>query len=134
MLKKTSIFIALLLANLLLLGHDLVPHHHDNHSNTASPLNHASAHNEAHDHNANDNDTHDNLPEFFSHFLHAPYYPVSNGLTITPQEELPVILITDELGIYYHEQLFILLHPPDNDSGLLCAVFHSLSLRAPPAC
>jgi hypothetical protein len=141
MLRKISMFIAVLSAYLLVLGHDLVPHHH--HDERAEAIAHqqhdaeaAEAHHH-HEHESENTADHSPLPEFFSHFIHAVYYPVSgNGSVETSVQvkALPCPAITHDVMRPAAFTIPIAHHPPDDHPIRQEFLSASRSLRAPPVC
>jgi hypothetical protein len=135
MVRKTLIFFTLLSAYLMLLGHDLIPHHHHG--------DHPSAEHHQHDdyddyHDENSDDDHEGWPETFSHFAHTPYSSAAETLVITaPVKQTPVqaiIFLADPLQLHCLKAIPAKHHPPDEERCHSLLLVESLPLRAPPAC
>lgn len=131
MLRKAVIFFTLISAYLLMLGHDIIPHHHHGHDYIELRDVH-------HDDPANDDsdDDHSGLPEFFAQYVHVPYQVSSySGFSLVksfreishaPAESPTITLLLPD--IVFDSPL-----PPGDVGKYYCIRIPSLSLRAPPA-
>lgn len=130
MIRRTIIFVTVLSAYLLMLGHDIIPHHHHHdHVNIE-------AHHEHHD-DSEDNDDHEGLPEFFAQFVHAPYQAPNNtsvsfvidykDYSTDPVNILAAPPAPPGLSVDQPD-------PPEDVGKIRGSHFSSASLRAPPVC
>jgi hypothetical protein len=130
MVRKTFIFFTLLSAYLLLLGHDLIPHHHHD--------DHATAERHSHDDARDADDDHEELPELFSYFVHAPYKAPAAGIVIPSAEKQAAAqtadLLPDAIQFHILKTIPVSHHPPNDEPCHSLLLSSSLPLRAPPAC
>jgi hypothetical protein len=133
MVRKTIIFLCLISAYLLQVGHDVIPHHHDH--DLVAVEHHHDQHDESH---SSDSDEHDGLPHFFAHFIHTPY-KISYS---TEFEFAQKISLATAFAVTCDPVLLPLPgtvtdspHPPNYDIPIRSALLsYILPERAPPAC
>jgi hypothetical protein len=131
MLKKRAAILFLTLAYAILLGHNIIPHHHHDHDE------HLTEHHDT-DHHHDDNADNDGLNHLFAHFTHA-----ADGFSFTTNHNITntfsklqlslVAVLPDNFAL---DEFLIppLLHKPPAEHLIFISP-HSLSsgLRAPPA-
>ncbi len=135
MIRRTIIFVTVLSAYLLMLGHDIIPHHHHHHHDHDHID--MDVHHDHHADDSKDESDHNGLPEFFAKFNHAPYQAPGKpaiSLPFSSQDcSAEFIVVTTILP----SPPDMNVDPPDPPEDVGC--FHdvrisSLALRAPPAC
>lgn len=131
MRKKRFILFSIWLALSIVLGHNIVPHHHH------SDADHSAAGVPEVQHHQNENDENP-LADFFSHFAHGSYTSTVTYLTVQSQEDTLVeksvfqaAILSGSFIINYKFQ--VLPHSPDWGE-FTSSYDHSLRLpaRAPP--
>ncbi len=131
MLKKYTAILMMFTAYAILLGHNIIPHHHHDHDE------HLTGQHNTH-HNHDDGEDNDGLNHMFSHFTHA-----ADGFSFTPNHNISntfsklqlslVAVLPDNFALSNFDIPPLLGSPPAEHLIYISPHSHSSGLRAPPA-
>lgn len=130
--KRYTAILFLFVAYAILLGHNLIPHHHHDHDSTAKH------HSHGHHDNGNDENKSDDLNHILTHFMHSAEgfsFLISHNIPNTLlKQHIPLVAVLpynfsiDELQVPHLRD-----KPPAVYLVYISPHFHPSGLRAPPA-
>ncbi len=136
MLKKRTAILFLTLAYAILLGHNIIPHHHHDHDHHATK-HHDTDHHDT-DHHHDDDADNDGLNHLFAHFTHAAdgfSFLTNHNITNTffKQQLSLVAVLPDNFSLDDFLIPPLLDKPPAEHLVYISPHSHPSGLRAPPA-